>query len=252
MYIVRWLMGHPILAAWILAAIAILLNFTMGDKEEETVASQPETVIEENTNTQPNASNSVLSQKSTETKKELADGSSTEKLEKTMAAVTTPEVNYPPADEVKNISSDEGNHAKNAIADKNPAKPDLTIVNADDVNKEENVISDLSELNPEEMLTMAREAYWNNGLDEAAQIYKHLIKIEPDKIEHRGELGNVFWRQGYPKQAAELYSEISLPMIEQGKADRVANMIGFIGLFYPDRAAEIHKRLESETEKSKN
>jgi len=247
-------MGHPILAAWILAAIAILLNFTMVDKEEETVASQPETVIEESINTQPNASNGVLSQEPTEITEVLAEDSLADKTEQTVAAITTTtsEVNFPSADEVNNLSSDEGKRAENAIADNKLTKSSLTIVNADDENNEENVISDLSELNPEEMLTMAREAYWNNGLDEAAQIYKHLIKIEPDKIEHRGELGNVYWRQGYPKQAAKLYSEISLPMIEQGKADRVANMIGFIGLFYPDRAAEIHKRLESETEKSKN
>ena len=92
---------------------------------------------------------------------------------------------------------------------------------------------------------MAREAYWNNGLDEASQIYSQLIELEPTVIEHRGELGNVYWRQGYPKKAAQLYSEIAIPMIEQGNSERVANMIGFIGLFFPDRAAEIHKRLQS-------
>jgi len=108
-------------------------------------------------------------------------------------------------------------------------------------------IQDLGQSSTEEMLLMAREAYWNNGLEEASQIYMQLIELEPTVIEHRGELGNVYWRQGYPKKAAELYSEIAIPMIEQGNSERVANMIGFIGLFYPDRAAEIHKRLQATT-----
>jgi len=112
-------------------------------------------------------------------------------------------------------------------------------------------VEDLSSLSTEEMLIMAREAYWNNGLDEAAVIYQQLIKIEPKVVAHRGELGNVYWRQGYPKKAAELYSEIAIPMIESGNAERVANMVGFIGLFYPDRASVIQDRLEQLSNKEK-
>ena len=97
-----------------------------------------------------------------------------------------------------------------------------------------------------EILLMAREAYWNNGFDEAAELYLQLIKQNPNEIEYKGELGNVYWRQGYSKKAAELYSEIALPMIENGHSDRVANMIGFISLFYPDRATTIHQRIISQ------
>jgi hypothetical protein len=93
---------------------------------------------------------------------------------------------------------------------------------------------------------MAREAYWNNGLEESAEIYKVLIEREPEVIEHKGELGNVFWRQGYPKQAAELYAEIAAPMIEKGNAERVSNMVGFIGLFFPERATEIRALLDAQ------
>ena len=102
-----------------------------------------------------------------------------------------------------------------------------------------------SEMNADEMLLMAREAYWNNGLEESAQIYQQLISANPDAIDYKGELGNVYWRQGFPKKAAELYAEISLPMIEQGNQDRVANMVGFIGLFYPEKATEIHNKLQA-------
>ncbi len=106
--------------------------------------------------------------------------------------------------------------------------------------------SDLEQVKPAELLLMAREAYWNNGLDEAAELYLRLIKLEPDVIEHKGELGNVYWRQGYPRKAAELYSEIALPMIKNGNTDRVVNMVGFIALFFPEKAAEIQQQIQQQ------
>lgn len=102
----------------------------------------------------------------------------------------------------------------------------------------------LAEKSSEDLLMMAREAYWNNGLEEAAEIYTALIEREPNVIEHKGELGNVFWRQGFPKKAAELYADIAEPMIEKGNGERVSNMVGFIGLFFPERAANIRQLLE--------
>jgi len=106
-------------------------------------------------------------------------------------------------------------------------------------------------MSTEDMLVMAREAYWNNGLEEASEIYIKLIELEPDVLEHKGELGNVYWRQGFPEKAAELYSEVAIPMIKEGDGERVANMIGFIGLFFPDRAAEINRQLQSHRENVK-
>ena len=35
MYIVRWLMGHPIIAIWVLGAIAILLQIAGGNNKHE-------------------------------------------------------------------------------------------------------------------------------------------------------------------------------------------------------------------------
>lgn len=105
--------------------------------------------------------------------------------------------------------------------------------------------TEFTEISDEEMLVMAREAYWNNGLDEAAQIYQQLIKANPDVIDYRGELGNVYWRQGHPEKAAELYASIAMPMIEAGDKDKVANMVGFIGLYFPEKATEIHNKLQT-------
>jgi len=86
---------------------------------------------------------------------------------------------------------------------------------------------DFSDKSSDDLLMMAREAYWDNGLDKAASLYSELITREPNVIEHKGELGNVLWRQGYPKKAAELYADIAEPMIAKGNGERVSNMVGF-------------------------
>ena len=104
----------------------------------------------------------------------------------------------------------------------------------------------LAEKSNDDVLMMAREAYWDNGLDKAASLYSELITREPTVIEHKGELGNVFWRQGYPKKAAELYADIAEPMISQGNGERVSNMVGFIGLFFPERASNIRQQLDAQ------
>jgi len=114
---------------------------------------------------------------------------------------------------------------------------DLKVTSAQD--------SQLDENSAEELLLMAREAYWNNGLEESEQIYQKLIEQNPDVTDYKGELGNVYWRKGDPKKAAALYAEIALPMIEAGDSERVANMVGFIGFHYPEKATEIHNALEA-------
>ena len=78
-----------------------------------------------------------------------------------------------------------------------------TTTGSETVNTEaQTAVASHTELNAEEMLLMAREAYWNNGLEESAEIYQTLIGSKPDVIEYKGELGNVYWRQGFPKKAA--------------------------------------------------
>lgn len=104
----------------------------------------------------------------------------------------------------------------------------------------------LQDKSNDDLLMMAREAYWDNGLDKAAGLYAELIAREPTVIEHKGELGNVFWRQGYPKKAAELYADIAEPMIVEGNGERVSNMVGFISLFFPERATNIRKLLDAQ------
>ena len=316
MYIVRWLMGHPIIAAWFLAAIAILLNFGAGEKAEHLDLDSNEKIHMENqvvghtsSNISPTAPADSASQnvgndqntssvtdvtKSTIDLLEITNTSSPGGLELSngsiedkaaidqqspgdkQIATSASSTGLPQSEVIQSASVESGESASKATSDlgqktiEDKAKaaidqqspgdkqiatsasstglPQSEVIQSASVESGESAskaTSDLGQMTTEEMLLMAREAYWNNGLDEASQIYQELIKLEPQVIEHRGELGNVYWRQGYPKKAAELYSEISIPMIEQGEAERVANMIGFIGLFFPDRASEIHRRLQT-------
>ena len=245
MYIVRWLMGHPIIATWVLGAIAILLAFGSGSQNDHA------TVVKED-----NSVNESIEEVKADIKDKLTNGKIVSKpVVKTPTTENQNKTTFADSKTTKNevIENDDG-----AKIEKAPKKPPFgASLEADDavaqesksnkgsvLNSTSTAAADLGQSTTEEMLLMAREAYWNNGLDEAAQIYEKLIEVEPKVLEHRGELGNVYWRQGYPKKAAELYSEIAIPMIEQGGKERVANMIGFIGLFYPDRAAEIHKQIQ--------
>lgn len=347
MYIVRWLMGHPIIAIWFLGAIAILLSISnSGDKKElhgdDHSNNQEQVVTTDSTksiDTPPSVTSGLIESdekkatveesvkaevetevviteetETTETVKVEEPSGNTEhkdaqanlgKSEEvvTKATIDSTEVtsrSYPSGLDVSPEASEiatktdvevvgtpgpeetqptnDAEQAKDTEQTKD-AVPTKDAVQTKDIVEEtagktgnqtdvaaaanqatstieetpkpevepadSESIQDLGQSSTEEMLLMAREAYWNNGLEEASQIYTQLIELEPTVIEHRGELGNVYWRQGYPKKAAQLYSEIAIPMIEQGKSERVANMIGFIGLFYPDRAAEIHKKLQA-------
>ncbi len=229
MYIVRWLLGHSIIATWVaLSVVAILLIFGSGDKEEElssdiSIASPSNAVKTVVSSAEEKASIDTAAKEKTI---KVIDSGETKKTADLNASVTTKAVIPPLKSELDKVS-----------------KPD------DSVSTKSTATTDLGQATNEEMLLMAREAYWNNGLDEAAEIYNKLIEKEPKVLEHKGELGNVYWRQGYPKKAAELYSEIAIPMIESGGTERVENMIGFIGLFYPDRAAEIYQKMQSEKSK---
>lgn len=259
MYIVRWLMGHPIIATWVLAAIAILLTFSSGNNsDKKEILVEEKKPVSEQLKEVKAGINSKMDDGKIISKPVLDVGSTTGEVEpkvnKNMATTTDTVIdsNKKAVKAVKSLVN-AGSEVDSLAIKNSPFGATDATLKKDNVDMQtktnkgselSTAVTDLGQSTTEEMLLMAREAYWNNGLDEAAQIYEKLIEVEPKVLEHRGELGNVYWRQGYPKKAAELYSEIAIPMIEQGGKERVANMIGFIGLFYPDRAAEIHKQIQ--------
>ena len=243
-------MGHPIAAILALGVIAILLALGSSDNKNTLIEQQVTTSPVENSKNKTINSDDVIDGASDSTShslQELSVATNGDKLntakkvdENNKEGVTTPATNGGSSEVENNALTND---------DKSQVGPFKTSIPGDrereDVSKgTKDEITDLKQLDSGAMLQMAREAYWNNGLDEAAQIYLELIKIEPKVIDHKGELGNVYWRQGYPKKAAELFSEIAIPLIDAGSPDRVTNMLGFIELFYPDRASVIVDRLE--------
>lgn len=277
MYIVRWLKGHPLIAVWVLGIIAILLSWSGGTFSKKTIEKGH---ITESTLTESHQGSKhgdvsgksvseVLEKKKSETishaiavddsvsKPLKAADNKTNHVESTTENkdLSLDKTEFIPKTkrDVSSANQEEKIQPEESLAkvESVEASTEETILTSLPVEEVKGAIADIKISNREDMLLMAREAFWNNGLDEAGEIYIQLIKLEPDVLDHKGELGNVYWRQGYPKKAAELYSEIAIPMIQGGKMESVANMIGFIGLFYPDRAAQINDHLQAEVGKKK-
>ncbi len=273
MYITKWLAGHPLIAIWVLGIIAILLTWPGigGDKiqhEHSAVETHPADVqMNErqaiNNDVQHNAGHEPQQNKTVAKQTHIVAG----KIEPGVLPEETsqlPKDTAPFKSGVQNESIENVQPASHSEVGTVSASKDTTVAStAVDAKKpgallpeaqtqKSTAVQDLSVMSTEDMLVMAREAYWNNGLEEASEIYIKLIELEPDVLEHKGELGNVYWRQGFPKKAAELYSEVAIPMIKNGDGERVANMIGFIGLFFPDRAAEINRQLQVQRKNVKN
>lgn len=222
MYIVRWLIKHPIAGIWALTIIALFLS--MSGEGNKTKIVSTDNINEQQTKAITSQKTVVPTQNETkvETKVEA-------KVEAKVAEkeVVTSETSNP----VVTTASDSSNTAE---------------INSK-VEEHNTSAEGLDEQSTDDLLLMAREAYWNNGLDEAATIYQQLIQREPNVVTHKGELGNVYWKQGFPEKSAALYAEIALPMIKNGEAQRVVNMVGFIKLFHPNKATEINKQLQGLT-----
>lgn len=234
MYIFRWLMKHPIiiLALYFVSIAAILYSMTGGGSTDKS-----ETVAE-----------TAIEQKAETTDVNMTEAPTIEPSTLTSALVTGDDTNEGTNAEVQTAVATNETVTDGSISAVDSASADNVEVIVDDESVPASEVTESStqfaEMSEEELLLVAREAYWNNGLEESAQIYQLLVEQNPDVVDYKGELGNVYWRQGFPKKAAELYAAISLPMIEEGESSRVANMVGFIGLFYPEKATEIHNKLQ--------
>jgi len=250
MKISKWFVEHPLAAIWALGATAILLSMGSGNKKQEVVSDDIHDTNSDVVATEKAAKKLVINEASA-TKPLPVVGKDIGITNKNIVKEELPKIKEPVAaappvaiqvaepDNNANLNNSPEPFASDATVKSEKSNPSKKIAEVSEVAE------DLGQLGTDELLLMAREAYWNNGLDEAAEIYQQLIKQEPQVIEHKGELGNVYWRQGYPKKAAELYSEIAIPLIESGSSGRVSNMLGFIQLFYPDRVEVIMDRLRT-------
>lgn len=253
MDMIRWLASNIVVqVAWGLGLLAVLLAMIFGGgKSDEShaeaeVATEAKEVVATEAAVEPAAavSAAVVAVAATEEAAPVQALAATTTETVSTVVVEAPAETEAVVAETEAAVEEVATEATEAPAEEIVAEAEAPVVE-EAVAVEETALdtANIADKSSEDLLVMAREAYWNNGLDEAAELYGVLIEREPSVIEHKGELGNVLWRQGYPKKAAELYAEIAEPMIEKGNGERVSNMVGFIGLFFPERATTIRELL---------
>lgn len=199
MNILRWLMKHPIMLAWLLAIIAILLNFSMVDKNAEEQAAHGQAAETAHAAAQVEPVQVAVEATHSETAAPVGTDSAP-------AVIATQVV--APAEQT----------APSAAASVQTSEADL--------------------------LRAAREAYWSNELDSAVGFYTSLLKQQPDSIEYKGELANVYWKQGKAHEAAQLFTEIAPKLAAQGRVTEAFNMKLYVDMVDPELAKQIDAALK--------
>ena len=194
MHILRWLMKHPIMLAWLLAIVAILLNFGIsskqGDEHGEVAAGHDaaQVVAGEHAQAAP------------------------------AAEAAAPVVEAPAQQAAAPVVEAPAQQAAAPVA---------------------------QATTPTDLLRAAREAYWANELDRAIALYIDVLKQAPDSLEYKGELANVYWKQGNSQQAATLFTEIAPQLAAQGRTTEALNMKLYVDMVSPELAKQIDAALKN-------
>ncbi len=216
MLIARWLILHPIILVWALTLLALLLGYSM-DKNYKDKGKEVQ----------------VASEKPVETAtiQEPTSSGSNEFGEKTAGALK----------EILTENKQTADTLQNTVKTVAGTPAEVTKNQISPLAESTNTIKANQAIN---LLRLARKAYWAGNYDISISYYQKLIKIQPDNIDNKGELANVYWKKGQPQKAAELYADIAMPLIALGKINQVKTMNIFIQQFLPERAQEITEKLK--------
>ena len=222
MHILRWLMKHPIMLAWLLAIVAILLNFSVGSKQGEhegkTVAAHDAPVQQ------------VVEQAAAPAVEQVV-------VEQVIVEQTVvPVVEQAAAPVVEQAAAPVVEQAA-APAVEQAVVPVVEQVAAP-------VVEQAAATTPEDLLRSAREAYWANELDRAVGLYTDLLKQTPDSLEYKGELANVYWKLGNAQQAATLFVEIAPQLAAQGRTTEALNMRLYVDMVNHELALKLDAALK--------
>lgn len=212
----RWLLVHPIVFAWLLAAIAILLNYIVGSsappkKEHQAKAGQHEMQAQQGA--------AGHEQGSTQAQAAAA-----------MPAGHGAEANAANAEQT--VASGEQAQAASASVAEQAAVGATATTAATDAQ----AVNDSSSV--ENLLLAAREAYWSGEYDRSVGFYQSLLKKD-NKPDYKGELANVYWKQGKSTEAVGLYAEIAPWLAEQGRITELQSIKVYADVVDPTKAAEI-------------
>lgn len=229
MNILRWLMKHPIMLAWLLAITAILLNFGLGGNKAGTAhkevaqvdaAHQAAPAAAADHGQAPAAATQAAPQ-------QAVVATETAPVAAAAAPVATTEAAAPAAPAVTAAAPVAAVEAPSAPAAAAVATPEAATAPVADANSEA------------DLLRAAREAYWSNEFDNAAGFYTSLLKQTPDSLQYKGELANVFWKQGNSQQAAALFAELAPQLQAQGRSTEANNMRLYVEMVDPALAKTI-------------
>lgn len=226
MHILRWLMKHPILLAWLLAIVAILLNFSMVDKHGDGQAEQAQT---------PEAAAEHA---------QAADAGHGAAVATDAATKATVDAVHMGAADTAAAQATADAGAQSAPAAAGQAAAPAASAPATAGAGAESAAPAATASSEADLLRAAREAYWSNELDSAAGFYTSLLQQKPDSLEYKGELANVYWKQGNAKQAAELFAEIAPQLAAQGRVTEAFNMKLYVDMVDPELAKKIDAALK--------
>lgn len=250
MHILRWLMKHPIMLAWLLAILAILLNFSMVNKsgeEHAEHAAAPEATAE-------HAPTAEAGQAAAVTGTQAPAPAATEQV--AAGSVEQAPANAADAQEVAMPTPPAAPEAPAApVAPEKPAVPEAPVqpaaptppVTAESAGEQAAPVAAEQAAAPSseaDLLRAAREAYWSNELDSAVGFYTTLLQQKPDSLDYKGELANVYWKQGDAKQAAELFTDIAPKLAAQGRVTEAFNMKLYVDMVDPELASKIDAALK--------
>jgi hypothetical protein len=210
MHILRWLMKHPLILAWVLALTAILLNFGLGGTANngyKIAAGHKPAVAEQQ-----------VAAAATAAPAQAAAPTVTAEAAPAQAAAPAVTAEVAPAAVPAQVA---------APAVTAPAQPQAVAGEVAGASSEA------------DLLRAAREAFWSNELDNAVGFYTSLLKQAPDSVEYKGELANVYWKQGNAQQAATLFADIAPQVAAQGRTTEALNMKLYVDMVDPELAKKI-------------
>ncbi len=273
MHILRWLMKHPIMLAWLLAIVAILLNFSVGSKQgehegktvaahdapvqqvvEQAAAPAVEQVVVEQTVVPvvEQAAAPVVEQAAAPVVEQAAAPAVEQAVVPVVEQVAAPVVEQAAAPAVEQAVVPVVEQAVVPVVEQ-AAAPVVEQAAAPAVEQAvvpvveqaaAPVVEQAAATTPEDLLRSAREAYWANELDRAVGLYTDLLKQTPDSLEYKGELANVYWKLGNAQQAATLFVEIAPQLAAQGRTTEALNMRLYVDMVNHELALKLDAALK--------
>lgn len=228
-------MKHPIMLAWLLAITAILLNFGLGGNKAGTAHKEV---------AQVDAAHQAAPAATADHGQAPAAATQAAAPQQAVVATETAPVAAAAAPVATETAAPVTTTAPEAAPAVTAAAPVATVevpsAPAAAVATPEVATAPVADANSEaDLLRAAREAYWSNEFDNAAGFYTSLLKQTPDSLQYKGELANVFWKQGNSQQAAALFAELAPQLQAQGRSTEANNMRLYVEMVDPALAKTI-------------